>query len=159
MNFQYTIFLIQQALLEENLNTQINYNRWYGTDKRLREESFKLKSKLLLSFLEKLASKKWLISYLQTDFQLSFHRKKWRNLTQGEDQFTCGSFRSSCEWRIWQTPSKETCVRLSQCWVQKSLVFFTFIISDLRLTRPSFSPVLFETKRTWTWFSFFSHFT
>ena len=100
LNFQSTIFLIQQALLEENLNTQINYNRWYGTDKRLREESFKLKSKLLLSFLEKLASKKWLISYLQTDFQLSFHRKKWRNLTQGEDQFTCGSFRSSCEWRI-----------------------------------------------------------
>ena len=28
-----------------------------------------------------------------------------------------------------------------------SLVFFTFIISDLRPTHPSFSPVLFETKR------------
>ena len=40
-----------------------------------------------------------------------------------------------------------------------SLVFFTFIISDLRLTHPSFSPFLFETKRTWTQFSVFSHFT
>ena len=36
---------------------------------------------------------------------------------------------------------------------------FHFHQSDLRLTHPSFSPVLFETKRTWTWFSVFSHFT
>ena len=87
LNFQYTIFLIQQALLEENL------------PKLLRMEDM-------------------------------------TNPIEGDMR----AFTSVLSSEI-------------------SLVFFTFIISDLRLTHPSFSPFLFETKRTWTQFSVFSHFT
>ena len=123
------------------------------------EESFKLKRKLLLSFLEKLASKK-MVNFLSPNWFSTFlSQEKMEKLNTRRRSVHMWQFPKLLRMEDMTNPIEGDMRAFKSMLSSEISSLFHFHQSDLRLTHPSFSPVLFETKRTWTWFSFFSHFT